>query len=157
MQITRLTDYGLRVLIYLALRPGERIPAADVARAFRISQHHLMKVIRKLAAAGILRTYRGKRGGITLAQSPDRIRVGTVVRELEGELAVVDCVRPLCPAAPACRLKAVLDGAEQAFLAALDECTLAELVRQPNDRALRELLHIAENDKQGERDERHEL
>lgn len=150
MQLTRQTDYGLRALIYLALHPGERIPAVTVAHSFRISQHHLMKVIRKLAAAGMIRTYRGKRGGIALAQSPDQIRVGAVVRELEGELAVVDCVRPLCPAEPACRLKAVLAGAEQAFLAALDECTLSELVRQPNDDALRSLLHIAENKKQRE-------
>lgn len=139
MQLTRHTDYGLRTLVYLALRPDERITAAEIADAFEVSQNHLQKVVQHLAGFGVVHTQRGKNGGITLAESPDSIRVGAVVRALEEGLDIVNCTRPWCPVLPACRLKGVLSNARDAFLAVLDDCTLADLLRD-REGALHELL-----------------
>ena len=133
MLLTRQTDYGLRMLIYLALHPDRRATAMEIADAFQVSQNHLLKLIQRLAAAGVLHTYRGKGGGVVLARPAKTIRVGDVVRELEQGLEVIDCNRPLCPIAPACDLREVLGDARGAFLAVLDDCTLEDVVRRRRD------------------------
>ena len=133
MLLTRQTDYGLRMLIYLALHPDRRATAMEIADAFQVSQNHLLKLIQRLAAAGVVDTFRGKGGGVTLARPATAIRVGDVVRELEQGLEVIDCNRPLCPIAPACDLREVLGDARDAFLAVLDDCTLEDVVSRRRD------------------------
>jgi Rrf2 family nitric oxide-sensitive transcriptional repressor len=133
MQLTKQTDLGLRTLIYLALNPGRRVAAGEIARVFGVSQHHLLKVIGRLAAAGFVETHRGKAGGLTLAVPPQTLRVGSAVRELEGATPLINCEKSSCPAQPECRLKDVVDDALQAFLAVLDDYTLEHLVRDRRD------------------------
>lgn len=139
MQLTKQTDFGLRVLLYLAVRPQQRASASEIARVFNLSHHHLLKVINRLATAGIIDTYRGKKGGVALALPPDAIRVGAVVRTLEGESDLINCTQPSCPARPACNLKGLVDNALQAFFGVLDACTLDDLIRDSRD-ALGQLL-----------------
>jgi Rrf2 family nitric oxide-sensitive transcriptional repressor len=141
MQLTRHTDYGLRILIYLALEPARRVPAWEIADAFAVSQNHIMKVIKNLARHGIIVTHRGKGGGIALAVAPEDIRVGTVVRLLEGKAEIVNCTAPRCPVLPACRLRTALAAAFEAFLGELDTYTLAHLVKH-REAELRDLLPI---------------
>ena len=129
MQLTKQTDLGLRTLMYLALHPERRVAASEIAMGFGVSQHHLLKVIGRLAAAGIVETHRGKAGGLTLAVAPEDLRVGTVVRELEDRMQMIDCDRPRCVIHPVCHLKEVVDDALEAFLDVLDGCTLNDLVR----------------------------
>ena len=53
MHLTRFTDYGLRVLMYAALKPAEeKSRIADVAQAFNISRNHMMKIVNRLANEG---------------------------------------------------------------------------------------------------------
>lgn len=139
MQLTKHTDYGLRVLIYLALDPAQRVPAAEIADAFAVSRNHIMKVINDLSAHGLILTHRGKRGGIRLARAPEEIQVGMVVRLLEGKIDIVNCASPPCPVLPACYLRTALTQAFAAFIASLDRYTLDQLVRQ-REPELRELL-----------------
>jgi len=139
MQLTRHTDYGLRILIYLTLDPARRVAASEIADAFAVSQNHVMKVIKNLANHKIIVTHRGKGGGISLAKAPDNIRVGAVVRALEGETDVVNCLAPRCPVLPACRLRAALAEAYEAFLRTLDTYTLEQLVKH-REAQLRDLL-----------------
>jgi Rrf2 family nitric oxide-sensitive transcriptional repressor len=141
MQLTRHTDYALRILIYLALDPGRRVQASEIADAFAVSQNHIMKVIKNLARHGIIVTQRGKGGGITLATAPENIRVGTVVRLLEGKTEIVNCTAPRCPVLPACRLRTALAAAFEAFLGELDTYTLGQLVKH-QEAELRDLLPI---------------
>ena len=89
MQLNAFTDYSLRVLIYAAVR-GDRCLTSDVASAFGVSRHHVVKVVHRLQALGYLETTRGRTGGFRLAQPPDEIRVGDVVRRTEGTLALVE-------------------------------------------------------------------
>jgi Rrf2 family transcriptional regulator, nitric oxide-sensitive transcriptional repressor len=134
MQLSRFTDYALRVLIYAAARPDARCLTTDVATAFRISRHHLVKVVNELQHLGYLETIRGREGGFVLARPPARIRIGDVIRSTEGTMALVECFdrgTNTCPLAPACGLKGVLSEAFEAFLAVLDRHSLADLVAEP--------------------------
>jgi Rrf2 family nitric oxide-sensitive transcriptional repressor len=134
MQLSLFTDYSLRVLVYAAARPGQRCLTADVADAFGISRHHVIKVVNELQHLGYLETVRGRSGGFALAQPPDKVLVGDVVRRTEATLALVECFdgnRTKCPLASACGLKSILREAFDSFFAVLDRYTLADLVGRP--------------------------
>lgn len=133
MQLTRYTDYGLRTLIALALNPGEWQTVTVLSRAYGISRHHLVKVVGRLAECGYVETQRGKGGGMRLARPAADIRIGAVVRDMEHELGVVECLEAdggACVIAPACGLKGALAEATREFLAVLDRHTLEDLRQQ---------------------------
>lgn len=125
MRLSRHTDYALRVLIHLAARPDRLASIAEIARAYAISENHLMKVVNMLAHAGFIRTVRGRGGGIGLAMPPEEIVIGRVVRQAENDMTLADCGE--CVVAPACGLTSVLREALEAFLAVLDRYSLADI------------------------------
>lgn len=130
MQLTKFTDYCLRVLTYLSLRSDELATVSEIAATYGASRHHLMKVAQHLSAKGYVDTVRGKKGGIRLSRKPQFINVGEVVRDCEGDFDVVECfskVNTQCPLLPACVLRAALKEATKSFLAVLDRYTLADL------------------------------
>jgi Rrf2 family nitric oxide-sensitive transcriptional repressor len=144
MRLTVYTDYSLRVLIYLAVKPERLSTIDEVADAYGIARNHLTKVVHQLGVAGYVTTVRGKGGGFRLAKAPADINIGDVVRKSETDLALVPCFAPICgpcPIIPACGLKGLIHQAVQAFMAVLDGSTLADLVRQPE--ALRSLLQLS--------------
>lgn len=126
MRLTRYTDYAMRVLLYLGRQPGQLTSIADIARAYGISQNHLMKVVNDLVNAGYLEGVRGRNGGIRLARPPAQINVGALVRHTEDNFDLVDCGS--CIIAPACGLASVLDEALLAFLKVLDSYSLADVL-----------------------------
>jgi Rrf2 family nitric oxide-sensitive transcriptional repressor len=131
MHLTRYTDYSLRVLIYLGMRPDKLATISEIAAYHDISRNHLMKVVHQLGAHGYIDTLRGKGGGIKLARKPERIVVGDVVRSMEENMDIVACFQPdfsACILAPGCRLKSAMDEALHSFLATLDLYTLADLI-----------------------------
>jgi Rrf2 family nitric oxide-sensitive transcriptional repressor len=131
MRLTAFTDYSLRVLIYLASQPGQRATIAEIATAFEVSEHHLTKVVHFLGKTGWLANVRGKGGGLALGELPERIGVGEVVRQTEGQAVVAECFGEdggKCCIAPVCHLRGVLGEAVKAFYAVLDRYTLADLV-----------------------------
>ena len=131
MQLTRYSDYSLRVLIYLAVDPDRLATIDQIARSYGVSRAHLMKVVHQLGLRGYVETVRGRGGGLRLARPPEKIRIGEVVRATEENLALVECMDPVtseCVIEPACGLRSVLCEALAAFLAVLDRYTLADLV-----------------------------
>ncbi len=126
MKLTLFTDYSMRVLLHLAARPERLCSIAEVARAYDISQNHLMKVVNELARSGYVETVRGRFGGIRLGKAPEEINVGALVRHTEDGFDLVDCGS--CVIAPACGLTGVLKEALSAFLGVLDRYTLADLM-----------------------------
>ena len=135
MRLTTFSDYTLRTLIYLALQPDTVCTIDEIARAYGISTNHLTKVVHQAAQAGEVRTIRGQGGGLRLARAPELITVGAIVRRTEPDLAIVPCFGSgaACAIQPACVLQGVLGDALAAFLAVLDQTTLADLV-QPRRR-----------------------
>ena len=140
MQLTRYTDYSLRVLMYLAIHPGRLATIGEISDAYAISRNHLVKVVHELGGRGYVHTQRGKLGGISLARSPADINIGDVVRHTEKNLEVVNCTAPACPILPACDLMSVLFEARDAFLHVLDRDTLADITGGERQNDLRQLL-----------------
>jgi Rrf2 family nitric oxide-sensitive transcriptional repressor len=131
VQLTRFTDYSLRVLIHLGNHPETLATVAAIAEAHDISRHHLTRVVHQLGLRGYIETVRGKGGGFCLARPPAAIRIGDVVRDMETGFELAECFRPgdsACRLFPSCTLKSVLAEAGAAFLASLDRYTLADLL-----------------------------
>lgn len=137
MRLTLYTDYSLRVLIFLASKPKEELSnIKEIADAYSISKNHLMKVTYELGKNGLIETIRGRNGGIKLAQSPEDINIGKLVRTTEEDFHLVECFdakNNSCVITPVCGLKHVLGKALNAYLSALDEYTLADLIQNPMD------------------------
>lgn len=137
MRLTNYTDYSLRVLIYLALKkPGELANITEIAESYGISRNHLTKVIHELGKMGFIHTIRGRGGGIKLALPPEEINIGEIVRKTEDDFNIVECFSQgsaHCIISPVCGLKHVLNRALSAYLAVLDEYTLADIVKSPFD------------------------
>jgi Rrf2 family nitric oxide-sensitive transcriptional repressor len=142
MRLTTFSDYTLRTLMYLALRPNTLCTIDEIAAAYGVSAHHLTKVVHLAAQAGDIATVRGQGGGLRLARLPEAITIGSVLRRTEPDLDIVPCFGSgsACAIQPACVLQGVLGDALAAFLAVLDRMTLADLVR-PRGR-LCELLQL---------------
>lgn len=124
MQLTRHTDYALRVLIHLVAVPSGRATIADIADAHGLSRNHLMKVVHHLAQGGFITTWRGRGGGFGLARPGEDISIGAVVRHSEPDMAMADCAG--CAIRRSCGLTAILAEATAAFLAVLDRHSLAD-------------------------------
>jgi Rrf2 family nitric oxide-sensitive transcriptional repressor len=143
MKLNLQTDYALRVLIYVGTNAEGLSTIQEIADAFAISKAHLMKVVNRLGRLGYLDTVRGKHGGMRLKRHPEAVRVGDVVRAMEEDLAVIGCLgqEHFCRIQGACVLTGALREATNAFLAALDRYTLADLLKPRN--ALAQMLQIA--------------
>ena len=149
MRLTTFTDYSLRVLIYLGTRNDERAAVGDIAQAYGISKHHLMKVILFLVDEGYVQTTRGKGGGVELKLDPERIRIGDVVRKAEVGSVLVECFAAdtsNCHIQRPCLLRGAFEKAVQAFYAVLDTYTLADLLG--NRTALARVLRMPAAGKQ---------
>jgi Rrf2 family transcriptional regulator, nitric oxide-sensitive transcriptional repressor len=146
MRVTHYTDYSLRVLIYLGLRPDERSTIREISEAYGISRNHLMKVVQQLAANDYVRSARGVGGGLNLSHQPDEIRLGEVVRVMEPDLGLVECLRAdnQCVITPACRLKGMFAEALEQFLSSLNQYSLADLLRADKTSSLKVLLRLEE-------------
>ncbi|MEV6774494.1 Rrf2 family transcriptional regulator [Nocardia sp. NPDC051030] len=141
MQLSRFTDLGLRALMRLAVSGDaeERVTVKLIARQVNASENYVAKAVSRLSELGYVQSHRGRTGGIFLTESGRSTTVGTIVRALEGDTEVIECLgdNP-CPLASACRLRKLLAEAQAAFYRELDQYTLADLV----DRRTVELLHL---------------
>lgn len=130
MRLTTFTDYALRVLIYLAVSDDRQPTIREIAERYDISRNHLMKVVQELSQKGYLIAARGKRGGLRLGMPPAEIKIGMLVRDMESDFALAECLgeNGQCILDPGCRLRSVLTEALDAFIAALDAYTLQDIV-----------------------------
>ena len=129
MRLTLHTDYALRVMVFLTQHPDRLCSISEIARAYGISQNHLMKVAHALVKAGFVASVRGRNGGLRLARPAQEISVGALVRFTEDGFDLVDC--GVCVMARGCGLRGLLGKATGAFLAVLDSCSLADLEHGP--------------------------
>lgn len=138
MQLTQYTDYTLRVLMYLAQTPERNVTITEMANFYQISRNHLVKIIHALAKQGLLNSMRGKRGGVRLAISPERIQLGLLIRQTENHFALVECLHTVptvmpvsaCTLNQRCGLKTVFNQALTAFFHVLDQYTLADALKK---------------------------
>ena len=145
MQITRYTDYAIRVLIYLAVNNKQKSTIYEIADSYAISKNHLMKIVQTLNSEGFLLATRGKNGGLKLISSPSDISLGRLVRQLESHSKLVECFgdNNQCVITPSCQLKKILAEAVENFYQTLDRFSLADLVTQDTQLELTQLLRIS--------------
>lgn len=136
MRLTNYTNYALRTLQMAAIRAPHLVRIDEVAQAHRINRAHLTKVVHQLSQAGYVETTRGPKGGFRLARPGSEIVVGDVVRLTEGPLDVVECFNPktnTCKLRGICKLSAALQQATAAFMAVLDDLTVADIAINRGD------------------------
>lgn len=126
MRLTRTTDYAMRVLFFLGTQPDAPASIDRIAEAYGLKRSHLLRVVRDLISAGYVRSVRGRGGGLQLIKPPDQIFLGKVVRCMEPDMRLIDCVG--CPILPACPLPGALVEATAAFVDVLDRYTLADIL-----------------------------
>src|SRR5579862_2331702 len=144
MRLNGQTDFSLRLLIYLATKNGGPATIQEVSSRMGLSQTHMMRVAAKLVANGLLLSSRGRQGGISLGRDASEITVEEVVRKMEPDFALVQCMEPLggeCLIEPACLLKGVLSSALAAFFSELKGVTIAQLI-QPKRAHLSQILRL---------------
>ncbi|MGM8909746.1 Rrf2 family transcriptional regulator [Psychrobacter sp. 1U1] len=157
MRLTNYSDYALRSLIYLAVRPEPETLAniSDIASSYNISKSHLTKIIHQLGQLGYIESVRGKNGGIRLAYAPKDINLGVLIKQIEPDFDLVECFAtpvssedrkprsiglPItlideevnksvgCVITPVCQLKGVFFEALTAFITVLEKYTLADVI-----------------------------
>lgn len=130
MRLTAMTDYALRLLIHLGRNPERLCTTAEVAQVYGISEAHLTKITHQLGLSGWITTVRGKGGGMKLALAPEDIQLGELVRSIEPDFYLVECLGELnaCTLTGQCRLTGIINDALNAFLEQLDAHTLADLL-----------------------------
>jgi Rrf2 family nitric oxide-sensitive transcriptional repressor len=130
MRLTQFTDFGLRALMILAGQPRRSFTTGEISARTGVPRNHMVKIVRELARAGVIRTRRGKGGGFMLARDASEISVGAVARRLEAGSALVECFRADggdCRLTRGCGLKRHLGRAQEAFFAALDPMPLSDI------------------------------
>lgn len=149
MQLSTFTDYTMRTLVYLGLQQGKLVTIASIAKAYEISENHLMKVVYQLGQGGYVETVRGKGGGLRLARDASSINIGDLIRQTEGNASLLECLdgESTCCIQNACKLQAILREAQDAMYAVLCKYTLADLLRQNEPLAL---IFISKNAKKQE-------
>ncbi len=94
MRLTQATNYSVRTLLYCAANADTPSRVSDIAASFSMSETHLFKILKVLVDANLVRTIRGRNGGLMLARPAATITVGEVVRAAEESFILADCFDP---------------------------------------------------------------
>ena len=130
MRLNQASDFALRVLMLLATKK-EPMTIADISDELGLVKTHIMKIVAKLKHAGFVDSRKGRIGGISLALPADEISIGKVIRTIEADFAVVECMqegKSNCTFLPQCKLRHTIRGAANAFLAVLDQQNLSDVL-----------------------------
>ncbi len=130
MRLNQASDFALRILMLLAAS-DKPLTVEVISDKLRLTNSHVMKLVAKLSRAGYVIAQRGRNGGVVLGKQGQDIIIGEVVRLIEADFTIVECMTPgksACTFAPRCKLKGVMSEAGSAFLRVLDGYTLDTIV-----------------------------
>lgn len=132
MEISRRTDYGVRLILDLASLPDSgRASAHEIAVRQNIPRPFLAKIVSQLSLAGLVITFRGAGGGVALARPASQINLLEVIEALEGPIELNRCViePEACPRSGHCAVHVVWDQARAELVDLLHTTTFADLAR----------------------------
>ena len=134
MRLLASSDFALRILMLLGRQSrGQSLNVETIAGLLGgLSRNHLHKIVQELAGLGLVKATRGVGGGVSLAKPLADIRLGWLVRALEGDQAIVECFRQdggWCVIEPGCRLRIMIAEAQDAFYDSLDRHSLEDCAR----------------------------
>ena len=130
MQITRATDYAVRVMVHLASAPhGQKYPLNELAIATGVQESFLSKILQRLVHQGMLLSQRGSGGGFILNRAPDQVTLLDVVEAIEGPTQLNHCVGEAgyCSRKEWCGVSPTWERAQQALTQVLGGVSIAQL------------------------------
>jgi Rrf2 family protein len=133
MQVTRASDYAVRVMIQLASLPaGERQSLSELARATGVPESFLAKILRSLSRAGLIVSHRGKSGGFELLAPGQQSSMRDIIEAIDGPVLLNVCLQPgeSCDQKQHCLPHRAWQKAQQAMLAVLETTMIADLAAQ---------------------------
>ncbi|MBQ8953708.1 MAG: Rrf2 family transcriptional regulator [Clostridia bacterium] len=131
MKLSTRSRYGIHAMYDLARRgPGEPQSIKAIAERQRIPEAYLEQLIGPLRKSGLVKSVRGAQGGYLLAQPPEEITVGQVIRALEGDLNLVDCLaeEDACGKACSCATRIVWRKVNDGLNQIVDGITLQDII-----------------------------
>ncbi len=137
MTLTKKGEYGLRAIIQLGLAKAlgkEVVPVSELAESNRLPLKFLERILLELREAGYIETQRGKLGGYAVAKPLGQIKMGEIVRLIDGRLAPIACAseteyeRCTCPDEEHCGLRMLMIDVRNAISNILDRYTLEQVV-----------------------------
>ncbi len=136
--LTNKGKYGLKAMIHLAgLEPGSTALVAEIAERNTISKKFLDTILLELRNAGFLRSKKGPGGGYALAKPAEAIKIGPIIRALDGPLAPIACAsrtafQPCedCDDLDTCPVRLIMTDVRDAMSQILDATTLADLAKR---------------------------
>lgn len=133
MRITREGDYGIRSVLYLARQPFKKVSFVnEISEEYKIPRSFLAKILQKLVKARIVRSYRGVKGGFSLAKHSREISVLDVLEAVEGKLSVNLCIndRKKCAFSKHCPVTSVWQTVQSKVVEILKKSTFEDLAKQ---------------------------
>ena len=134
--LSKKTQYALKAMIALASeQPGEPIMIASLAEHERIPKKFLELILLDLKGLGVVQSKKGKQGGYYLSRNPREIKLGHIIRGIEGPLALLPCVSQSqyqrcdeCHDERTCGLRLVMKDVRDATAKILDNTSLADVL-----------------------------
>jgi Rrf2 family protein len=148
--LTAKGKYGLKALVHLAtLQPGQTTQAMDIAESHNIPKKFLDAILGDLRNAGIVFSKKGPGGGYMLARAPSDIKLGSVIRTIDGPLAPIACAsrtayQPCrdCKDVKTCTVRLMMTRVRDAMSEVLDRVTIADMVAMGDGSNVALMYHI---------------
>ena len=130
--ITRDTDYAVRALCFIAESKEKIVPVSMLVSKLKIPQPFLRQILQVLNKRGILKSYKGLRGGFQLAISSKRIFLVDLIKIFQGPLQLNECIfkKKICPNKNICSLRARINTIEKEVILELGSITVASLLNK---------------------------
>ncbi len=145
LRVSKLTDYATVVMTCLAESGDVVLSAQLLAERSRLEVPTVSKVLKQLAGAGLVDSWRGVNGGYRLARKPDQISVADIVTAMEGPIGMTECCAQtgLCHHESHCGVRVNWQRISDAIRIALESVTLADMRHASPKRALGIPLRVA--------------
>ena len=131
LRISKLTDYAILVMVELSETPSEVVNAQVLAGQTHLELPTVSKVLKLLAKAGLVRSFRGASGGYSIDRGAGNISVAEIIAAIEGPIAMTECSVEvgLCSQEQVCNLRSNWRRISSAVARAMESVTLAEMSR----------------------------
>ncbi len=133
MKVSTRGQYGVRAMVELSMKYGDGpLPLKIIAERQELSENYLEQLLGSLRKAGLIDSVRGAHGGYELSKKPEKIKIGDIIRGLEGPIAPVDCVddsakKKVCHRIDRCVTHLLWEELRESIRSVLDSTTLQDL------------------------------
>ena len=130
IKLSRMADYAVVLMTQLAREPEALRTAAELSQSCGLPQPTVSKILKQLAQAELLVSYRGAKGGYLLARTAGGISMADVIGAVDGPIALTDCIGPdglVCEIEALCPTRTNWQSINDAMIQALSSVSLAEM------------------------------